>query len=82
MNSTLLLATGRVGYRFPLPHGLALRTELGGLWTLASSTSMSLGSRDRESEQLNREVHAYMNELYTQYVRSLTLAVYLGYRVF
>ncbi|MFO0679628.1 MAG: hypothetical protein U0169_24080 [Polyangiaceae bacterium] len=86
-SSLLHQATIELAYQWFLWRGLFVRASLGGLFTLAASSSLEPASPSRATTSARftsvlREGEAYLDTTYTRYVHAGWAGVSLGWRVF
>ena len=83
-SSTLHTLDVDLGWRWQLPHRFVIQAGLGGVFTVAASSTIvpDYVPKDPASTAMyTAEAAAYLDHIYTKYVYSPTIVVSLGYRL-
>lgn len=82
ISSTLHLVGFELGYLFELSEHVVLRTALGGIFTVAATTTVERqfeARRPTAADRFEEGVEEYLNDIYTSYVHSPIASVSVGY---
>ncbi len=82
VNSTLHSVYAGVGWQWPVADAFVIRSCLGYLQTVASSTTISVEGRrnERELSDISASTDAYLHDLYTTWVKVPVIDVGVSYR--
>lgn len=82
ISSTLHLVGFEAGYIFPIGENFTLRAALGGIFTVAASSTVENlfeARRQEAADRFNTGVEDYLNDTYKSYVHSPVVSVSVGY---
>ncbi|MFN7135635.1 MAG: hypothetical protein ACK4N5_26420, partial [Myxococcales bacterium] len=83
--ATLHQLSAELGWEFAITESLLLRTGIGGVFTVASSSRLAFDlpvAQDRFGAALLRRGEAYLDDVFVRYVHTPVLTVGIGYSVF